>query len=64
MYVSVRLAEEKCNGCRMCVFTCPDPNVLNFYKEQKRISVNASRCKGCGLCVVACPKEALSVSAG
>jgi Pyruvate/2-oxoacid:ferredoxin oxidoreductase delta subunit len=64
VYVSVKLAEEKCNGCRMCVFTCPDPNVFTFYKERKKVTVNEKRCKGCGLCVVACPKEALNVSAG
>lgn len=61
MYVAARVDEEKCSGCRLCIFTCPDPNVISIDKV-KKVSVNQSRCKGCGLCVVVCPKEALTVS--
>lgn len=60
MYVAVRVDIKKCNGCKFCIFTCPDPNVISF--EEKKISVDQARCKGCGLCVVACPRKALAVS--
>jgi len=62
MYVAARVDEEKCNGCKLCVLTCPDPNVIVLNKEAKKVTVNETHCKGCGLCVVACPKEALIVS--
>ncbi|MBS4029955.1 MAG: 4Fe-4S binding protein [Clostridiales bacterium] len=61
MYVAARVDEEKCNGCKLCILTCPDPNVISIDKA-KNIGINQARCKGCGLCVVACPKEALTVS--
>ncbi len=61
MYVTVKVDEVKCNGCKLCVLTCPDPNVLNFIKESKKVTVNASRCKGCGLCVEACNRDAMAL---
>ncbi|MDP3386836.1 MAG: 4Fe-4S binding protein [Eubacteriales bacterium] len=61
MYVSVRVAKEKCIGCKICLSTCPEANVLLYIKEEKKVMVNESRCKGCGLCVTVCPKEALTV---
>lgn len=60
MYVKVRVDDEKCIGCKLCIFACPDPNVL-WYTDNKKISVNEGRCKGCGLCVANCPKNALSI---
>lgn len=60
MYVAARVNQEKCNGCKLCVLTCPDPNVISI--EIKKISVDQTRCKGCGLCVAACPREALAIS--
>lgn len=61
MYAVAKVDAEKCTGCKLCILTCPDPNVLTFYKEVKKVSVNENRCKGCGLCAAACPKEALAV---
>ncbi len=61
MYVAARIEKEKCSGCKLCIFNCPDPNVLRFIKESKKVTVNQNRCKGCGLCVSACPKEAISI---
>lgn len=61
MYVAARVNEEKCNGCKLCILNCPDPNVIAIDKA-KKVTIDQARCKGCGLCVVACPKEALNVS--
>lgn len=61
MYFVAKVDTEKCIGCKLCVLTCPDANVLIFHKEKKKVSVNEKRCKGCGLCTVACPKGALTV---
>ncbi len=63
MYYAVKVDEPKCNGCKLCIFGCPDPNVLVFLEPTKKVAVVEARCKGCGLCVWACPKDALSVRA-
>jgi Pyruvate/2-oxoacid:ferredoxin oxidoreductase delta subunit len=62
MYYAAKVAVEKCNGCKICIISCPDPNVIAFLKEQKVVKVNETRCKGCGLCVSMCPKGVLSVA--
>ncbi|MBT9135677.1 MAG: NADH-quinone oxidoreductase subunit I [Firmicutes bacterium] len=61
MYVAIKLDKEKCIGCKMCIFVCPEANVIAFCPKSKKVEVNEARCKGCGLCVVACPKDALSL---
>ncbi|MCD5407530.1 MAG: 4Fe-4S binding protein [Desulfotomaculum sp.] len=63
MYAAVKIADDKCIGCKLCISTCPDPNVLKFLKESKKIIVSDDRCKGCGLCVAICPKKAMSMAA-
>jgi len=61
MYVKVKIDETKCNGCKLCILSCPDPNVLK-YTESKKVSADESRCKGCGLCAANCPKGALAIT--
>ena len=60
MYVTAEIDTEKCTGCRLCIYACPDPNVLIFC-ESKKVAVDEKRCKGCGLCAVACPNKAIYV---
>jgi Pyruvate/2-oxoacid:ferredoxin oxidoreductase delta subunit len=62
MYAVAKVDVEKCTGCKLCIYSCPDPNVLTLIKKAKKVKVNENRCKGCGLCVSTCPKEALAVS--
>ena len=61
MYFVAKLDEEKCTGCRVCIVSCPDPNVIAFVKDKKTVRVDSYRCKGCGLCATACPRDALSI---
>lgn len=62
MYFAAKVNEEKCIGCKLCIISCPEPNVFTFSVECKKVSVNESRCKGCGLCVTICPKDTLTIS--
>lgn len=62
MYVVAKLEAEKCTGCKMCIFTCPDPNVLKYIAADKKVEVDEKRCKGCGLCAEICTKGALAVN--
>lgn len=62
MYFAAKVNNEKCTGCRLCIFACPEPNAIKFYQESKVVGIEANRCKGCGLCVATCPKEALDIN--
>jgi len=63
MYMSAKVDDLKCNGCKSCVWVCPDPNVIAVSAD-KKVVINKNRCKGCGLCIVACNKEALQLVMG
>ncbi len=60
MYAAAKIDLEKCTCCKLCIFCCPDPNVL-MLNENKKVIINESRCKACGLCAEACPKKAVTV---
>lgn len=62
MYFAARVVTERCTGCRLCIMSCPEPNVITYEREVRKVAVNEARCKGCGLCVDACSKEALDIS--
>jgi len=61
VYVAARVTDEKCTGCKLCVLTCPDPNVIKVLATEKKVQIDEKRCKGCGLCVEICSQEALAI---
>jgi 2-oxoglutarate ferredoxin oxidoreductase subunit delta len=56
----VRIDEEECKGCGLCVESCP-PKVLylgeqlNHYGYRTAFYAGAG-CTGCGICFLACPE--------
>ncbi len=60
--VTLQLDQQKCNGCKMCIFVCPH-EVFGF-REKKAIISNKDKCMECGACEKNCPEGALSVRSG
>ncbi len=60
--VTLRLEEEKCMGCGMCLSVCPRA-VLSPANGKVEIA-NRDACMECGACSRNCPVEALSVRPG
>lgn len=60
--VSLRLDEEKCVGCGMCLMVCPHA-VLVMNDGRARIE-ERDACMECGACARNCPTEAVTVRPG
>ncbi len=60
--VTLRLCEETCNGCGMCVNVCPR-DVLELSGRKARI-VNRDYCMECGACALNCSTGAITVNSG
>ena len=57
---------ESCDGCAICVDTCPYGAIsLTEYEDEgvahKKIDTNNALCKGCGICEATCPKQGVYV---
>jgi Pyruvate/2-oxoacid:ferredoxin oxidoreductase delta subunit len=64
MYYTASLKDNLCNGCGVCIVSCPEANAIKLIKlneKTKTIEICQPRCKGCGLCAVMCPKDALEL---
>ena len=57
--MAIQVCDEKCNGCRLCILACPEPNVIRL-QQNKRVRIEVDRCKLCLLCVSVCPRKALA----
>ncbi len=60
--VSLRLDQEKCVGCGMCLLVCPHA-VFHLNNGTAEI-LNRDACMECGACSKNCPAEALTVQSG
>jgi len=59
---TLRLAEDKCVGCGMCLIVCPH-EVLS--RNDGKVSVaNRDACMECGACARNCPTGAVTVKSG
>ena len=60
--VTLRLDEQQCNGCRMCINVCPH-GVFAIVDHRARI-VDRDACMECGACAKNCESGAISVDSG
>ncbi|MDP8257817.1 MAG: 4Fe-4S binding protein [Candidatus Aadella gelida] len=54
--MAVKIDNEKCTGCAVCVEGCP-VQVLTIENGKAVVS---AECIDCGLCISQCPVEAIS----
>ena len=50
---------EKCTGCTLCYFYCPDASI--HVDNGKAIDIDLKHCKGCGICAKECPVGAITM---
>jgi len=55
--MSIRVIEEKCNGCRLCVRACPFGEI----SVEEKLAVIGDGCTLCGACVPACKFGAIEI---
>ena len=63
----VRILEEYCKGCQLCVLVCPKKllalsNRVNKRGMQVVAVVESDGCRGCGNCVLMCPDAAIEIT--
>lgn len=60
--VTLKLDEQKCNGCAMCVAVCP--HAVYAIEEKRARIVDRDACMECGACARNCPEDAIYVRPG
>jgi NAD-dependent dihydropyrimidine dehydrogenase PreA subunit len=60
--VTLKLHEDKCTGCGMCILVCPR-EVLDMTDTRAEI-VDRDACIECGACALNCPAGAIEVDKG
>lgn len=59
---SIKIIEEKCIGCKLCIKVCPYDAII---VEEKKAVIDLDKCTYCGICVSACKKyEAIEITVG
>jgi len=62
----IKIDEELCKGCDICIEFCPKHVYVKSYKENKKsvylpFPENESECKKCHLCELMCPDQAIAI---
>lgn len=60
---TLRLEQETCIGCGMCLAVCPQEVFAMEYGKQVRV-IEQDACMECGACMMNCPVGAIWVQSG
>ena len=55
---TIKINEEKCIGCSLCIKDCPNSYL---YLENKKAHTNGTGCMECGHCYAICPQNAIRI---
>ncbi len=58
--MGIRVISEKCNGCKLCIKSCP----YSAIEIVEKIAAIGDNCNLCGACVEACPEGAILITRG
>lgn len=66
MLATVKIDEEKCKGCQLCVGFCPKhvlevADYLNGKGYYPARLANEADCSGCAICALMCPDVCIEV---
>ncbi len=56
----IKIDEEKCDGCGLCIPSCPE-GALQIIQGKAKL-VKESFCNGLGACLGDCPQGALTIT--
>jgi len=62
----IKIDEEKCKGCKICVNFCPNGAIGISEKINKKgvypVQIkDKGKCTGCGICFLVCPDVAIEI---
>lgn len=55
----IRIKQEKCSGCQLCIKDCPHHNIA---LQNGKATIKGQDCTKCGHCSAICPNEAVHIS--
>ncbi|MDD5454370.1 MAG: 4Fe-4S binding protein [Candidatus Ratteibacteria bacterium] len=63
---TVKIKEERCKGCQICINFCPKGVLKASQKLNKKgfhtVEVaHEEKCSGCGICFLVCPDTAIEI---
>jgi 2-oxoglutarate ferredoxin oxidoreductase subunit delta len=61
----IKIDNNKCKGCYLCIMNCPKGSIeisgeINT-KGVKPVEFKEGKCTGCGMCAIICPDCAIIV---
>lgn len=69
MKVEIKINQERCKGCGICIAFCPK-KILKLSKKTNKNGlpfaeiINKENCRGCANCAIVCPDVCIEIKKG